>query len=245
MVSVSPREGDLFHVTAATAAATPGTDMTGAEHLAPDDVDANPVAAARYGKRIPASSTREPGSYLSHGYHWSARSSCDRPGGDTMGKRSEETWSTRVNWAELETSAPELSATGRRLLEARGGEAMLSTVRGDDPPRIHPVNVGIVDGWLYVFVIARSPKRTDLETDGRYALHTHVDPLAPDEFSVRGRATLVTDAAVRARVGSGWAFEVDDGYTLFELSAASALVGQRAADEWPPRYLSWRATDGG
>jgi len=76
-----------------------------------------------------------------------------------------------ATWAELEMSAPELSSSGRQLLEARGGEAMLSTVRGDDVPRIHPVNVDIVDGRLYVFVIARSPKRTDLETDGRYALH--------------------------------------------------------------------------
>ena len=152
---------------------------------------------------------------------------------------------TMATWAELETSAPELSSGGRQLLKARGGEAMLSTVRGDEIPRIHPVNVDIVDGRLYVFVIARSPKRTDLETDGRYALHTHVDPAAPDEFSVRGRASHVTDALVRARVGSGWAFGVDDGYALFELSVASVLVGRRAGDEWPPRYTSWRATDEG
>jgi len=146
-----------------------------------------------------------------------------------------------VTWHDLEAAAPELAAGGRRLIESRGGEALLSTVRGDDPPRIHPVNVAIVDGRLYVFVIGRSPKRTDLETDGRYALHAHVDPAAPDEFAVRGRASLVTDAETRARVGSGWAFEVDDGYALFELSIATALVGLRAADEWPPRYTSWRS----
>jgi len=38
---------------------------------------------------------------------------------------------------------------------------------------------------------------------------------------------------------------VDDGYALFELSVASVLAGRRAADEWPPRYTSWRATDEG
>lgn len=149
---------------------------------------------------------------------------------------------TMVAWAELEAAAPVLSSIGRRLIGARGGEALLSTVRADDLPRVHPVNVDVVDGRLYVFVIGRSPKRTDLETDGRYALHTHVDPVAPDEFSVRGRATLVTDAEMRARVGAGWAFEVDESYALFELSVASALVGARAADEWPPRYTSWHAT---
>lgn len=117
---------------------------------------------------------------------------------------------------------------------------MLVTVRGDDLPRIHPVTVDVVDGRLFVFIIARSPKCADLETDGRFALHTHVDPEAPDEFSVRGHASLVTDAATRARVGAGWAFDVDESYALFELSIASALVGRRGADEWPPRYTSWR-----
>jgi len=146
-----------------------------------------------------------------------------------------------VTWADLEAAAPEIASTARRLIEAPGGKPMLASVRGDDPPRIHPVTVDIVDGRLYVFVIGRSPKRIDLETDGRYALHTHVDPAAPDELSVRGRASLVTDAATRERVGAGWAFEVDESYALFELSIATVLVGRRSADEWPPRYTSWRA----
>jgi len=113
---------------------------------------------------------------------------------------------------------------------------------------IHPVNVGIVDGRLYVFVIARSPKRTDLETDGRYALHTHVDPAAPDEFSVRGRASLVTGAAVRARVGSGWAFGVDDGYALFEHRSWSggglATNGRRATRHGAPPTRAERRSRG-
>src|SRR5688500_7549339 len=84
-------------------------------------------------------------------------------------------------WADLRSGAPSLAETGMRLIRARGdGEALLATVRGDGSPRLHPVNVDVVDGRLYVFV-GRSPKRTDLETDGRYALHTHVDPEAPDE----------------------------------------------------------------
>lgn len=51
-----------------------------------------------------------------------------------------------ASWADLEREAPEIVAEGRRLLYARGdGAAMLVTVRGDEPPRVHPVNVGIVD----------------------------------------------------------------------------------------------------
>ena len=106
-----------------------------------------------------------------------------------------------VRWAEFEAAAPEIAAEGRRLLYARGdGEALLVTVRGADLPRVHPINVGVIDGGLYAFLLP-SPKRTDLERDGRFALHTHQDPAAPDEFSVRGRATVVDDPAARA---SGW-----------------------------------------
>ena len=90
-----------------------------------------------------------------------------------------------------------------------------------------------------MFVIARSPKRQDLDLDGRFALHSHQDPAAPSELAVRGRARRVDETAERARVADGWAFTVDDGYTLFELAIEAALLGARAADEWPPRYSAW------
>jgi hypothetical protein len=148
-----------------------------------------------------------------------------------------------VTWSRFAIAAPAIATEARRLIEARGnGEALLATVRGDDLPRIHPVNVAIVAGSLYAFVIARSPKRLDLEQDGRFALHTHQDPAAPSEVALRGHARLVDSGAERASVADGWAFEVDDDYTLFALSIESALLGTRAtADEWPPRYTSWRA----
>jgi len=149
-----------------------------------------------------------------------------------------------VRWSDFETEAPELAAEGRRLLYARGdGEALLVTVRRNDLPRVHPVNVGVVDGGLYVFLLP-SPKRTDLEQDGRYALHTHQDPATPDEFSVRGRAAVAADQDVRARVADAWPFEVDDTYLLVELSVEHAIVGLRGADEWPPRYRRWSAFAG-
>src|SRR3954447_23298753 len=146
-----------------------------------------------------------------------------------------------ASWAEFAAAAPDIAAEARRLILARGdGEAILATVRGDDLPRIHPINVAIVDGRLYAFIIARSPKRLDLETDGRYALHTHQDPAAPSEVGLRGRARLVTDVSERERVAAGWAFEVDDGYALFEFDVAVALLGSRpTAASWPPRYSSW------
>jgi hypothetical protein len=148
-----------------------------------------------------------------------------------------------ATWSEFEDDAPELAAEGRRLLYARGnGEALLVTVRGDDLPRVHPVNVGVVDGGLYVFLLP-SAKRTDLERDGRYALHTHQDPAAPDEFSVRGRAAVEDEPSVRARVADAWPFEVDDTYLLVELAVEQAILGLRGPDEWPPRYRRWSAAE--
>ena len=61
---------------------------------------------------------------------------------------------------------------------------------------------------------------------------------------MRGHARLVDEPDERSRVAAGWAFEVDDAYTLFEFSIENALLGARpTADDWPPRYTSWRATE--
>ncbi len=148
-----------------------------------------------------------------------------------------------VTWSAFEAAAPDLAAEGRRLLAARGdGWAMLASVRDADPPRIHPVTVGIVDGRLYTFVMVRSAKLADFEEDGRFALHAHLDPAAPSEFSIRGRAARVLEEAVRARVAAAWPFTADDGYALFELGLDSALLGVRpTAHDWPPRYARWSA----
>jgi hypothetical protein len=149
---------------------------------------------------------------------------------------------TDAGWRNLEAGASRIAAAGAALLDRSNGAALLATVRGaDTAPRLHPVTVGVVEGGLYVFVLD-SAKRRDLEEDGRYALHAHQDPAAPAEFSVRGRAQLVPAGSVRDRVATGWFFEVDDSYWLFELRIETAILGERAADEWPPRYTRWSAT---
>jgi hypothetical protein len=148
-----------------------------------------------------------------------------------------------VSWADFEAADPELASIGRRLL-FRGdhGEALLATVRDGLAPRVHPIGVGIVDGRLVAFINA-SPKRRDLEADGRYALHNHIDLEVPEEVQVRGRALRVGDS-FRSVVAGQWYFTPDDSYDLFEFTIDSVLVGLRGSgDEWPPRYRSWSATD--
>jgi hypothetical protein len=147
-----------------------------------------------------------------------------------------------TTWSAFAAAAPELAADGLALLERTGpAEGLLATVRDDLPPRIHPVKVAIVDGHLLTFAIVGSAKTRDLDDDARYALHAHLDPEVPNEFLVRGRATAVTDPALRAAAVAAWPFEVDDGYALYDLSIDHVLLGRRAgADEWPPVYVSWK-----
>jgi pyridoxamine 5'-phosphate oxidase-like protein len=151
-----------------------------------------------------------------------------------------------ADWAQFEAAAPALAADGRRLIYSRGkGEAFVASVRGDDPPRINPVKVGIVDGKLYAFIIRRSAKFADMAQDGRYALHTYLDPAHPTEFGIRGHARLIEMPALREAIADQWYFEIDDGYALFEFSIDTALLGARqSAEDWPPRYSRWSSESG-
>jgi hypothetical protein len=148
-----------------------------------------------------------------------------------------------VSWSAFAKAAPAMAAAGERLLNREGhGGGLLATVRDDEPPRIHPISVGIVGDGLYAFIL-ESAKRVDLEQDGRYALHAHLDPVAPNEFSLRGRVRIVGEPT-RSTVADGWFFNADEGYELFEFDIESALLGERpTADDWPPRYTTWRAPD--
>jgi hypothetical protein len=147
------------------------------------------------------------------------------------------------SWSAFAAAEPGMAETGRALLYQRGdGEGFLATVAADNTPRIHPLNVGVVDGRLLVFVQDRSAKARDLEANPRYALHAHQDPARPHEFLVRGEARLVTDASIWASVAQDWFFTVSDAYPLYELLIEHVLLGERdSAEEWPPRYRSWRS----
>jgi hypothetical protein len=143
-------------------------------------------------------------------------------------------------WGEFATAAPEIAASGKALLYRTGhGEALLVTVRQDEPPQAHPISVSVVNGGLYAFILP-SPKLRDLEQDGRYALHAHFDPGTPHEFLVRGRVRPV-DEATRAVLAADWDWGVEDA-PAFELLLEDVLYGERAsADDWPPRYATWTA----
>jgi hypothetical protein len=150
-----------------------------------------------------------------------------------------------ASWREFARSTPEMAEKALHLLFRSGeGEGQLTTVSGGDLPRTHPVNIGVVDGRLLVFVQGGSAKASELASDGRYALVNHMDPSAPHELLIRGRATIIDDSALRRGAAEGWAFTPSDTYPLYELNIESALLGERdSPNEWPPRYRSWRGSD--
>lgn len=146
------------------------------------------------------------------------------------------------DWNAFAAAEPEMAEIGLAVLNQRGdGEGLLATIGGNGTPRIHPLNVGVREGRLLVFVQGHSAKARDLQANPHYALHGHLDPAHPREFMVRGEARLVTDADLRRIAAGDWYFEPDDSYPLYELLIEHALLGERdSADEWPPRYRSWR-----
>ncbi len=147
------------------------------------------------------------------------------------------------SWSAFAAAEPGMAERGRELLYQRGdGEGLLATVAANGIPRIHPLNVGVVDGRLLVFVQGHSAKARDLAANPRYALHATWEADAPHEFMVRGQARLVADAAVREAAARDWFFTPSESYPLYELLIEQALMGERAsANEWPPRYRSWRS----
>ena len=132
-----------------------------------------------------------------------------------------------ASWNEFSSARPRLASAIHALVHQYGpGLGYLATVRSDGGPRVHPVSPIITDGRLYCFVVD-SPKRRDLDRDGRYALHAYPPEDSDDEAYLSGRARRVTDdhhvrrlaEALRARPGGDW--------RLYEFTVDVAMLGRR------------------
>jgi hypothetical protein len=145
-----------------------------------------------------------------------------------------------ATWAEFAERAPELADAGRSLFYQYGpGLGFLASVRPDGGPRLHPICPVIAAGGLYAFIIP-SPKRGDLERDGRFALHSFPPESTDDEFYITGTASVVTDASVRAEVADAYHDEVRDEWQLFAFDIEVALFSRyRFRGDWPPAYKKW------
>jgi hypothetical protein len=153
-----------------------------------------------------------------------------------------------ASWSEFAAAAPRLADAIRELVHQYGpGLGYLATVRADGGPRVHPVSPVVTDDGLFCFVID-SPKRRDLERDGRYALHSFPPADSDDEAYVSGRARAVTDPRQVARLAGLSRAEPRVDWRLFEFTIDVALLarhpgsalGASRVPEARPTYHLWR-----
>jgi hypothetical protein len=145
-----------------------------------------------------------------------------------------------ARWAHFAEHKPELAEAGRALFYQYGpGLGFLATVRADGAPRIHPICPVIAEGGLYAFIVP-SPKRGDLERDGRFAMHSFPAEATDDEFYIAGTASPETDTAIRAAVADAYHDDVKEQWRLFHFDIERALLSTyRFRGDWPPTYSKW------
>jgi hypothetical protein len=131
-----------------------------------------------------------------------------------------------ASWSEFVADAPRLAEAIRILLQQYGpGLGYLATVRADGGPRVHPVSPVITDDGLFCFVVD-SPKRRDLERDGRYALHSFPPEESDDEAYVAGRAQPVTDPVRIAQLADTLRAAPQVDWRLFEFTVEAAMLAR-------------------
>ncbi|MEU4526876.1 pyridoxamine 5'-phosphate oxidase family protein [Micromonospora ureilytica] len=132
-----------------------------------------------------------------------------------------------ASWSEFAADEPRLADGIRVLLQQYGpGFGYLATVRADGGPRVHPVSPVITAEGLFCFIID-SPKRRDLERDGRYALHSFPPEESDDEAYVAGRARPVTDPVRLAQLAQSARAEPQVDWRLFEFTVDVAMLTRR------------------
>jgi hypothetical protein len=152
-----------------------------------------------------------------------------------------------ASWSEFAAASPGLAEAIRNLVHQYGpGLGYLATVRADGGPRVHPVSPVITDEGLFCFIID-SPKRRDLERDGRYALHAFPPEDNDDEAYLAGRARPVTDDAQVDRLARALHAAPQVDWRLFEFTVDVAMVarhgvaGVRVAERGQDRTTQvWR-----
>src|SRR5688572_12743922 len=153
-----------------------------------------------------------------------------------------------ASWSDFAAAEPLLATDIRALLQQYGpGLGYLATVRPDGSPRVHPVSPVITDEGLYCFIVA-SPKRDDLERDGRYALHSYPPEDSDDEAMISGVPTPVRDPIVIARLAEALNASPVIDWRLFELSVDTAMLRHHGesgalpfATRVPPITQKWHA----
>jgi hypothetical protein len=146
-----------------------------------------------------------------------------------------------TSWAAFAAAQPDMAVLGERIL-TKYGVAYLATVRSDGAPRVHPVCPALIGDRLYIGVIPSSPKRRDLDRDGRYLLHGLPGP-NDAEFSIAGRVhALDRDEVTRLAESVRPNVRLSVASAMYELciERATATTYVRGPDSTPvPTHHCW------
>jgi hypothetical protein len=153
-----------------------------------------------------------------------------------------------VTWKEFAEADPALAETGSNQLFQFGvGLAFLATVRSDGSPRLHPVCPVLSGSHLYILVLPHSPKRWDLQRDGRYSLQAFPqDRPDSDEFYLSGSTHLVNDSEKKSAVLADAKHHASAEEILFELLIERAMRTTWegfGTPEYHFKHTIWKAQD--
>ena len=147
-----------------------------------------------------------------------------------------------ATWAELETAAPDIGTAGRRFFEVNE-VFYLATVSKAGWPRVHPFCPALAAGSLWAFIMEESPKRRDLDANGRFAIHA-LPGAEDEEFFVAGRATRQPDPERREVALAAMPYNnADERHILFEFFPSRALWTAWENFQQPgmrPVHRAWR-----
>lgn len=149
-----------------------------------------------------------------------------------------------MEWADFALAAPDLAAAGRRLLAPKGEAPIGFFATASREVHLAPVCPIFSDRGVYLSVAASSPKRRDLDADGRYALHAFLGA-SDEEFRITGTGALVDDPNERERVHAAiefGSFDRDD--PIYRLDVERALWGyweHAGQPDTRPIRRRWRA----
>ncbi len=130
-----------------------------------------------------------------------------------------------MNWADFERNAPAFAEAGKRLLMPQGDVSIgfLATIGA--ALHLAPVCPIFHVSGVYLSVGRSTPKRRDLDHDGRYVLHAFL-AVNDEEFRIAGRAIRVLDEAARGRVHDAIRFGAfDRADPVYALDIESSMWG--------------------
>jgi len=148
-----------------------------------------------------------------------------------------------LSWRDFEAQAPGIADAGRRLF-AKYEVAYLATVSVGGWPRVHPFCPAIAGGRLWAFVMDGSPKRRDLDANGRFAIHAMPGD-EDEEFYVAGVARREPAPDLRDIALAAMPYgDADAHHVLYEFLPQRAVWTTWENFQKPgmrPVYRVWRA----